>query len=94
MKRTVKKEPAKMVPYDFRLKEDRDAVFGKMLKLKDNYLDQYFAVVGFHEGYSILSIAVKTSPRAGYCADARDIDLFRFCLFADTGEPVGKEVKE
>lgn len=82
----LKKEPKKkFAPYDFSLKEDRDALIGKrILNVSGNY-DTY--IIGFMK-----------YPNGDWVADSsslshKSIEMLTDFVFADTGEPVGKVVE-
>ena len=79
---TERGEPKKIVPFDFSLKEDRDALIGRRIYSETDMQDMIVtSFVGLTDG--IWQFAGRTSDR-----------LFHDFVFADTGLPVGKEVKE
>ena len=78
---SVLKRTKKIVPLDFSLKEDRDALIGKRIyseKLKDDRIINkiYFQTNGW---YADIFFAEE---------------LLEEYVFVDTGKPVGKEVEE
>ena len=79
------KPQKKLVPFDFSLKEDRDAVRGKWIT--DGSIE--ILIIGFAKhGDEWYAESITTK----YILHAKT--LFKYFVFADTGKPVGKEVEE
>lgn len=69
----------KIVPFDFSLKEDRDAVIGKRIIHEKLGFDGYiWSFVKYKNGWQAEGMSAE--------------DLKRNAVFAETGEPVGKEI--
>ena len=76
----MKKEPEKkVIPFDFSLEEDRNAVIGKRILHESLGFDGYiWSFVKYKNGWQAEGMSAE--------------DLKRNAVFADTGKPVGKEI--
>ena len=89
---TNQEESKKIVPFNFTLKEDREAIKGRWLLRKED-LDE-FLVVGFSMGCAMFAEDVVLNWGKGTGRSFGDgRDLFNQFVFADTGKPVGKPVE-
>ena len=88
-----KSENAKLGPFDFSLKEDREAIKGRWLERKEGGGE--FLVIGFSMGCAMFAEDVVVNWGKGTSRPLGDgNELFNQFVFVDTGKPVGKEVEE